>query len=338
MRLQVSHSKRIGKTEKQKKIDKEKKRKGPKLSSSYTDNSEYTNSNIDLDLTKMRYGVISSCYVTSVTLHDGAIKLENSWIELLLIMLDTVISNNTNFRQLLMENEVTNASFCIETTYGKYPLGGEVYRVYNIFNSGYYLESTFTSKVIFDAIVGLTKCLGMQLDEIKFHVVNKLEANLVNNFAQLEEYEALITIDDAEELLNKGVHLKYVDILGEVISAHRLDVVLLAFCNVVHDKQGLVKLAYLPNTEHTGTFRRSNEDNEGDKGDLGINRVDIEEMHPVQIRNSEVYVYTNGNEEEIISFLRNSIQYLGLSNNDLRFKVTSLIVKDKKHHYEIEEC
>ena len=41
----------------------------------------------DVDLTKLTYGIISSCELQSVTTSDGAIQLTGSWTEFILIMI-----------------------------------------------------------------------------------------------------------------------------------------------------------------------------------------------------------------------------------------------------------
>ena len=124
MRLRVHSNKKVKTTEKQKKINSEKKAKGPKISKNYRDVSipvASENGEVKADLTQLTYGMIDNCDLISVYTEDGTIELTGSWIELIISMMDTIISDNPDkFREIFMENEVTSPEMSVDSTYGKY--------------------------------------------------------------------------------------------------------------------------------------------------------------------------------------------------------------------------
>lgn len=324
MRLKTQYKQKLTKTNKQKKANIERKKKGPKLNKNYMDDSDYNGDNIDLDLTQMRYGIVRCCDVDSIQLSEGIISIKNSWIELLLIMLDTVISNNsTNLDTTLEENNVTNMFFCVDKLYGKYNFEQKQYqyKAYKIFNTDYYLEIVETSEVIFNAIVGLTKCLDIPLNGIRFHLKNKIYKDTKLSFDILEETETIVTINELEDNYKDEVFIVSMKIFNDTIQVHRLDVALIAFCNKIYDEYGIIKLASLPRYESTGVI---------------LNNTDDTNNNIVKIRDSEVSVYTDNDKSGIIKFIHDSMIMLDIDNNEIKFKLKSLKSKDKLKEWEVD--
>lgn len=336
MRLQTKHkSFKKGKTEKQKKIDKEKKDKSPKVSPLYNSTSPYNVRRATIDLTKLTYGIIDSCELTGINMMDGQIDLSNSWIELLLLMIDTLIENKPdNFVDLLSINNVTNQWFCIDKYYGKYTFEYENPKVYNIYNSGYYLEAIFNNSNIFHAIIGLTKCLGYQLNEIQLNIRNpKLDKNINDvdfNPTMLEAEESIVDIDSVYNMLKSGIHLVGMKILESNAKVHRLDVALMLFCNWIYDNYGISGISTIKSNGNTGISLECTSENRENK-----NR----EENPVQyeqIRNSGLYVYTDLNNDDIIKFMKNALKDLNMDKSQLKFKFRALKEKNKLKEWEVE--
>lgn len=324
MRLRTQYKQKLTKTVKQKKANIEKKKKGPKLSKNYMDDSDYNGDNVDLDLTQMRYGIIRCCDVDSVQISEGTIDIKNSWIELLLIMLDTVICNNdSNLDTTLEEYNITNMFFCVDKVYGKYNFEQEQYqyKAYKIFNTDYYLEIVELSEVIFNALVGLTKCLDIPLNGIKFHLKNKVYKDSKLSFDILEETETIVTIDELEDNYKDGVFITLMKIFDDTIQLHRLDVALIAFCNKIYDEYGIIKLASLPRYNSTGVI---------------LNNTDNTNSNIVKIRDSEVSVYTDNDKSGIIKFIHDSMIMLDIDTDNVKFKLKYLKSKDKLKEWEVE--
>lgn len=323
MRLNVKHKQALTKTEKQKKINAEKKSKGPKLLKDYMDTSECDIDNTILNLTQMKYGTISSCNVDLLRTPDGDIPIKYNWLEVLLLMLSTVITNNPDsFEKQFEDNAVTNMFFVVDKVYGKYSFEQEQYKAYKIPNTEYYLEYLDNSASIFEAIVGLTKCLRIPLDQIQFHLRNKIYSDSNLRFNILEETESIVGVDKLPEMLKVGIHMVSVEIFGEVVQAHRIDVALLAICNKLFDEYGAFRLSTLPSNESTGI--KVLED-----GDELNNNI-------VRIRDSEVGVYCDGDANGIVRFLQESALLLGLEEHQLRFKFRALKDKNKLKEWEHE--
>ena len=323
MRLNVQHKQSLSKTAKQKKINAEKKSKGPKLMKNYMDTSTCNIDDAELNLTQMKYGTIGSCDVISVAISEGTIEVKHSWLEVLLIMLSTVIKNNPNgFGKQFEDNSVTNMFFVVDKVYGKYSFEEEQYKAYKIPDTEYYLEYLDNSATIFEAIVGLVKCLEIPLDQITFHLRNKVYSNSNLRFDTLEEMESIVSVYKLPEMLKAGIHMVSVEILGEVVNAHRIDVALLAICNKFIDEFGAFRVSTLPSNKSTGV--KVLED--GDELNKNI----------AKLRDSELGVYSDGDKDEIVQFLQESVLMLGLDEHQLRFKFKALKDKNQLKEWEHE--
>lgn len=322
MRLQTKPKFKKGKTEKQKKIDKEKKSKGPKLCSNYTCMKPLKSASTKIDLTKLTYGHINSCDLVEVTMADGTINIDNSWTELLLIMIDALLSNKPdNFQTLLTENKVCNQWFNVDKVYGKYPLDSEIPKVYNIYNSGYYLEAVFSNENIFNAIIGLSKCIGYNLDEIQLGLKNKNYVDLDLNFDLLEEEETVVTPYELAPQLKAGIHMVSMSILGVNARVHRLDVALLILCNWLYDNYGMLKMLDLEACGNTGICLEENTE---------------DDLIYQQIRDSKLSVYTDSNNDDIIKFFKQVLTTFNLDKKQILFKFRALKAKEKLKEYEID--
>lgn len=336
MRLQVKHSKPKGKTEKQKKINKEKKSKGPKISKYYNDMKEFKADSAEIDLTKLTYGIINSCDVNYIRLKveiedeetkqvktsEEIINIEQSWIELVLFMISNVIENySDNFLQILGDNGVTNQTFSIDTMYGKYSFDKDKdYKVYKIYNTKYYLEAIINESNLFSAIIGLSKISGIALDEFKIGIENKKYKEVKLNFDILEDTESIVKISGVAPMLKQGIHLVGISIMGVNAEVHRMDVALYVFCSWLYKSFGESNLLTLPMCNETG---------------ISLNLGDLNnKCEP--IRNSNYCVCTDGNNDDIIRFIKNSMNKLDIGEEHVKFKFRALKKKEELKEWELE--
>lgn len=319
-RLRTNYKSKLTKTDKQKKVNKEKKKKGPKLSSIYNDISEYKVSRADLNFTQMRYGIINSCVCEGFIIDGGYVKLDNSWTELLLIMLHTIYENfPEKFIDKLGEFEITNSTFCVDKVYGKYSFDRQHYKAYDIYDSGYILEAIFSSENIFNAINGMLKCLDIAYDKIQFSVKNPKYADIELNFDIVDTDELIVDINGLEKEYKSGTFLVSCEIMKATTKVNRLDVFLVIFCNWIFDNYGMIKLMQLPKLNGTGICLGETETN----------------LACTYIRNSMVAVYTDNEPEDMYKFIKQSMKMLEIGNDKIKFKLRRLKKSEDKKEWEL---
>lgn len=325
MRLRVHSNKKVKTTEKQKRINSEKKAKGPKISKNYRDVSipvASENGEVKADLTQLTYGMIDNCDLISVYTEDGTIELTGSWIELIISMMDTIISDNPDkFREIFMENEVTSPEMNVDSTYGKYVFDSrEQYKVYSIYNSGYYLEAIFNNSNIFSAIVGLTKALRIPLNLIKFNMVlkgadlSKLGTDII------EDTSRQVDVDDINIVARNGVFLRKVSILGIDVDVRRLDVALFIVLKIISKVYGDTLFDDLQTVGNTGICKES----------------DCIEDKYEKIDNTDYVVYTDGNVNDITDMLIQIRNALALDSDQFNFTIMTLKKKSELKEYEVD--
>lgn len=315
-------------TSKDKKQEKEK-QKLFKLSSNYADDSEYINTNVDIDLTRLRYGMITSCELTQVSLEDGVIQLEKSWIQFIILMIHTIMENNQDrFMEILGENEITNMDLSVDTTYGKVTFTGKKYSVYTIYDTGYYIELRETTDVMFRAIARLVKCLEIPYSNIKFHLKNKKANSEVLNFNELKQSEYIVTIENVQENLRQGIHLVEIEFLGKKTPVHRLDVALLVFCNVIYDEVGyaIIKDLLVDDSEYEQLNTRL----------ISLeNKVNSDEIYTEQLKDTDILIMTNREPNGILEFMTTTLFKLHINSSELLFKFRALELHQAKE-WEVE--
>lgn len=322
MRLGLKHSSKPVKTEKQKKINKEKKSKGPKINSNYSSTEVPNLAMVSIDATKLNYGYLEKFTLHSVEVNGEHIELKDSWIGFIVLLLSYLIDNeHDTFRDKLIQNNVTSQHFIVDKMYGVCTFDKRTdTMVYNIYDTGYYLEAIFNNSNIFSAIIGLLKCMDITLDSIQFNLKNLDYKDIELNFDQLEEEESVVTINGVSSMLKDGIHMVAIQILDVTTKVHRLDVALVVFCNWAYDTYGQLKLLSLPESSSTGICLESNKE-----GKLCT-----------PLRGSMMSVYTDGDTEGIIKFIKESMKKLEIGEDKVKFKFRALKAKDKLKEWEVE--
>lgn len=319
MRLQIKR--KVKKSTKKVKKETYKKDLEVVLNKNYKDESDYTQDDVVMELSKLRYGIINCCDIDKVVMADGNIEITQGWVEFILIMLDALIERHPkDFGKLLQKYQVTNQLFCVDTLYGKYSFDAEYqYKAFKIYNSGYYLEAVLNSETIFNAVIGLANALDYQLGDIKVHLINKKYPTVKLNFDTLVDKEEIVDIYSIDSYLKDGIHLVSVDLDGEEVKLHRIDVALAVYCNWLsrnYSKDELLAIDKVGNTYIT------------------INNNEVSNAYALE--NKELAITTDCNTEDIVEFIKKSIEQLELRKDILRFKFRLLKKKDELKEWEID--
>ena len=321
MRIKTVYKQKLTKTNKQKKKDKEKKKKGPKINSNYADTSEYNVSRAQLNFSQLRYGIIKHCELEGVQLPDGYIKLDKSWVELLILMLHTIYeSDKAKFRDNLLEYEITNSNFCVDKMYGKYSFDSQQYQVYSIYDSGYMLEAIFSCSNIFNAIKGMLDCLEIEYDKILFFVKNPKYCDLELNFDLLDTDDIVANIYNIKDLLTDGTYIVSCEIMTVHTRINSLNMFLVVFCNWVYDTYGLPSVITLPRLDGTGVCLGEPDDN----------------TQYTYIKNSMAVVYTDDNIDDKIDFVKKSMEQLKIGKDQIKFKIKRIRKKTATKEWEVD--
>lgn len=322
MRLNKKYKSKLTKTKKSIDASNEKKSKTPKMSIEYRNMEPYNLDKGTIDLTKLRFGIIDSCDLLSVRTMDGVITLKDSWLELVIMMLSNVIENNpNNFVELFTDYGVTNQTFIVDKVYGQYSFDSKLQsKVYNIYNSGYYLEAVLSNSNLFFAIIGLTRCMGLTLDKIELNIQKKGYKEVELNYTELEDNEFIADLDDAASVIADGVHLVSIKLLNETTRVHRIDIALVAFCNWLYDSYGEMTLMSLPRTPGTGICLKGT----------------MEDTMYTPLKSGMLGVYTDGDINGIIEFMKQAVDDIGLDRDAVEFKFRALKKKEELKEWEVD--
>lgn len=300
--------------------NKKKKEAKLKISSNYSDISEYKLTDIDIPLNRLKYNMIMYCDAKSITIPDGTIQLENSWNELVLLMLDTVRLNHPdNFIDYIMENGVTNQSFCVDTKYGKYSFEHQ-YKAYNLYDSGYYLEAIFDVEIIFWSIIRLATCLGIALDKMSIKLVNKDYSQDDIELTKLEEESIIVNISESLEYFNNGIFLRNMKMFSTHTTVHNIAQVLAVFCNTLVDNYDVDVFKKLNSNGKTRVTMNESEEN----------------SQSMEIRHTGWYIHTDLKPDSIIKFISDSMKTLNINKDDIKLYFKRLKKAEEKSEWEVD--
>lgn len=329
LRAKDIKKKTVVKKPSKKKVDK----KDPYLHSNYADVSEIKHVEITQPINRLKYAHVLYYNLDLVNVNGDIIKLNNGWIELIMIMLDTIRANyKDDFIGYLMENKITTQSFCVDTKYGKYTFDEEGYRAFKLYNSEYYVEAIFNVENIFQTIVKLTKCLGISPENILFKMINKDYNIETVKFQELEEESIKVNIKDSLPYFNKGTFLMHIKITNSIMnldkeqeevssSIHNIQSVLYVFINYVYNTysdSGIKKLAVIKGETHVAFEYEDN-----DKPCKKIN-------------NTNYLLYTDCEPKSIINFIDKSMNMLGMDKSDIVLYFKRLKTKEEKKEWEVD--
>ena len=301
------------KTTKQKKIDKEKKEY--KLNSDYMDNSEFNLSNVSLTVNKLTYGIIRCCNVKSITIGEDVINIENSWVELLILLIDNLIDNYEDWRQRLIDNDVQSQTFQINEAYGKIDLRYK-YEVYKIYDKDLYLEAVFSENNIYRALIGLMKASDIKPSQVSVYLSNKNFIETELNYEKVHKDEFIYNIhqvDDIINILNNKGHIMSVQIGDEIARVHSIIQLFGGFITSIKDRE---KELINKDTQekHVSSVNNTGFVFEMTKGCM-------------QVPESNIIVTTDGNEKDILEFIGRVSDKLELP---IKLKIRQLSLEKKE--------
>lgn len=299
---------------------------------------------MDTTINNLTYGHIINCDISKVNISGDIIELDQqmSWIGLILLMIDTVRVNakdEKDFLNTLMDKEITDQTFCVDKRYGKYTFDKEAYKAYNLFDSGFYVESTFTHEVIYKVIIGLAKILKIQPEQFSIHLIHKEFNKTDILLEELEENATAVSIKDALPYFKDGIFLMDISITNtssraqdlatqlatgrtnsilNIVKAHHIQEVLMIFLNYVYDSYDEKEMMKLIKLENESTYLRTSKT--------------ADNLPSMQIRNSKFEVYSDLNIENVLKFIDESMKTLKMDKDDIK-----LYFRRKKKAEELKE-
>jgi uncharacterized protein YunC (DUF1805 family) len=323
MRLQLKPKKEKKEVVKHNKVV-DKKAKGPKISKEYFSLEPFKLDRLEIDLTRLTYGAIESHGVKYIETMQGRIDIEDSWVGLSIFLLSYIVEEyRDTMYDIFADYGITSQSMTVDNVFGKYSLEyGVNYRVFNIYSTGYYLESLFDSESIFKLIVGNAKFLSIPLDKFKLGLVKKGVEEVELNMNILAETVDIVGVKEFDSMLKKGVHLVAMEILGVNIKVHRADVALLAFCNWVYNTYGLTALEKIYKVNNIGT-------------NVTKKRGSVDILCE-EIKDSGYYINTDNKAETIKKFIAKAMSILELGEEKVKFKFRALKRKEELKEWELE--
>jgi hypothetical protein len=314
--------------------------KKPKLARKYKNMEPCSYRGELVPVSKLTYGMIASCDTSSMRTPEGTIELSKSWVEALLILIDTLVQNSETtkkFTETLQTFNITNQFFSIDTTFGKYALDGKEYHVYKIFNSNFYLEYLDEPYIMFDALVGLLQANDLQTVDVEFRITSKEFNKLtVEDKTEIElNYRNIpievICLDNLNNTLHKytkskrHMHLLSVDLYGVSTTVHRIDASFLTYCTWLFNKFGDTdELKSISSIKVNNTFITTKELN--NKGDL-ISQP---------IKGTDYIIYTDLKESDLVTYMVESSQLLKLDTQRIKFKFRESVDTDNRDEKTLE--
>lgn len=175
MRLQTRSYKTKPKVVDKKKKDEIKDRKKT-LSKDYESLKRYTGEKKTIKIKELTYGIIDSTNLIGIKTDSESLKIENSWTGAIIFML-SMLESLGDFENKLSDYGITNGDLIVDKNYGKIDFSKK-YKAFNIYESGYYVELNYRCNVIFEAIVRLTKAIG--LEDIQF-IIERMDREKVES-------------------------------------------------------------------------------------------------------------------------------------------------------------
>lgn len=188
-----------------------------------------------LSLNQICYGTIDSSEIIGAITPEGYIHISKSWLEIIMIMIDTVVENSKNIsdcKKTFMKYGVTSQTFNIDTKYGIISLDpNRQFKVYQVYNRKLYLETLFQVSDIFQALIGLSKACGYALDEFTLDIRSKECYEKMNDFYIIDDSQIISDISGWALLKNEVVHIDEFLIFSERLKSPSLQLAAWQFMN-----------------------------------------------------------------------------------------------------------
>lgn len=312
---------------------KEKKVNESYKSKNYTDIENFKFAEIDSTINNLKYTHIINSDVTRINIAGDRIDITNSWVGLILLMLDTIrVNNEDNFINYLMEKGITDQSFCVDKTFGKYSFDKDLFKAYNLYDSNYYVESTFTFETIYKTIINMAKALEIKPELFSLHLVHKEYSLNDIILEELEDKSIPVNIDEAYEYFRENIFLMDISIVNtsskvsnitktnsimNITKAHHIQEVLMIFLYHVYDNYGDTYMNKLCKLETNTKVSTASKPLSGPS---------------MQIRDSKYFVYSDLHPKNVLLFIEKAMQVVKMDKDDIK-----LYFRKKKKKEELKE-
>lgn len=332
------------KKEEKKKINKEsKKQLSPleKVNKNYSNNTPVNTPGRLVPLCALHYGYIKSCKAIGIIVDGETIELENNWIELIGLMLETLRSRcktSEEFMDMLIYNGVITPKFFVGNKYGKISTDEKLY-TYKLSNIGVYIEMVYTDSTIFEviALLALTLQLTLKTTYIKVQSYgyenDSLGVKIDDEYIELDEitpaklYATLesgrfiykVIIEDKDGSI-EDITQKRADIIGYELATWIYD-------NLGEDRlrQSIDKIKEL-NTTKSGRIKSVT---------TGIRLGKSLEYGSSPIRNSNIYMYSNGELSDDCKFIKDMTKVTPELSKGLKIYFKKQKTEEEKAEWEI---
>lgn len=303
----------VAKVVKSKKVKKA--TKGKTVGTAYKSMDSRSIDNESIDLSKLNYGIINDCDLEKLILADGEIKLQNSWTEAVIFLISCIIEQYPDsFKQELMNFGITHDNFTVDTFYGKIAFESSKYqKVYQIYNTKYYLEAIFNIDNIYNAITGSVKCLGIAPKGMQLFVRNRKQKQAELTFGTVNSNEIIVNIIELlDKLKSSNGSIASFELFDTTYKLKSIVESFVIFCNVMYEHYG----KDIANMDICGNTW------------IGFNdeATDIQSM---AIKDGICRAYSDGNEDDMLALMISMINKLGLDSSIARYKISTIEMQVK---------
>lgn len=267
-----------------------------------------------LSVDKICYGTIASCEVVGFYTPDGYVSVSKSWLEVLLILIDTVIENSDNqaeYKKTFMKYKVTSQTFNIDSQYGIVSLDpNRQYKVYKIYNRKLYLETLFQVSDIFQALIGLVKACGLTLDKFTVDLRSKEYYEKMDDFYIISDDEIISDISGWALVKNDNVRVKEFLVFSERVTSQSFAAAAWVFMSELFEKYANESEYILDMLSDDSNIQI--EVNTGQSTDGGW----------TPLKCNKYLMNISGSDDEILKSIQNIMTSLNIESNSFQIKVT----------------
>lgn len=267
---------------------------------------------VQLSLDKICYGTINSCEVKGFIVSDKYIPVSKSWIEVLMILIDTVIENSKTvceYKNTFMKYKVTSPTFNIDSKYGIVSLDpNRQYKVFQVYNRKIYLETLLQVSDIFQAIIGLAQACGYTLDKFKIDLVSKEYYEKINDFYLLDDSQIISDISGWTLVQSESVQVEEFLIFSERVVSPSFRVGAWMFMSKLledtNDAEHIIEK--LPNNS---------------KVSIESNTGQVEDANFTPLKGNKYLMKLDLSDDEIVNYIRTIMRTFNIEESNFQIKV-----------------
>lgn len=291
-----------------------------------------------IPLNKLSYGIINSHELISFTINGEETQLEESWQEFILLSIYTIMENNPdNYKTIFVDNEVFNSEVSMDKIYGKVSYNRDrQYKVYSLYDTGYYIEAVFKEDVIFGLIISLMNCMGEACTNVMIKLRKKgLALRNPDESTVLNPVVAYSLKEVGKNLKENGDNLYMVSVrvLGETIKSNTIDTALYIILTklvqskkLTNDKLETIEQAQKESSNGSGNGSSVHKKR---KSGTGIRRKDDimginQGAQEMELKNTNYMLYTNKESNGIVAFIKKAAKASGVKPEEIEFNFMSI--------------